>query len=144
LTKNPAGLARRLGAWLYDALLLLAIVLIATALFLPLNGGEAFTADQDPVLEFAYRCTVFAIVVVYCGYCWTRSGQTIGMLAWRISVEREDGGRLTWRDSLLRVAGATVSLLAVGLGYVWLLFDPQRRTWHDRWTRTRVVVLSKD
>ena len=143
MTNTPAGLGRRIGAWAYDALLLLAVVMIATALLLPFNGGEALTSDQAPLLELAYRSTIIAIVVVYCGYCWTRSGQTIGMLAWRLSVEREDGGRLTWRDSCLRVAAATVSLLAAGLGYAWLWFDPQRRTWHDRWTRTRVVVLPK-
>ena len=143
LTNTPAGLARRLGAWAYDALLILALVLIATALYLPLNGGEAWTAEDNPLLEFAYRATVAAIVVAYCGYCWTRSGQTIGMLAWRIRVEREDGGRLTWRDSCLRVAAAAVSALAAGVGYAWLWLDPQRRTWHDRWTRTRVVVLPR-
>ena len=143
MTNPPAGLARRLGAWAYDALLILALVMIATALMLPLNGGEALTAADNPVLELAYRTVIVAVVVAYCGYCWTHSGQTIGMLAWRIRVEREDGHRLTWGDSCLRVGAAMVSTLALGLGYLWLWLDPQRRTWHDRWTRTRVVVLPK-
>ena len=142
MTNTPAGLGRRIGAWAYDALLLLAVVMIATAAP-ALQWRRGADLGSAPLLELAYRSTIIAIVVVYCGYCWTRSGETIGMLAWRLSVEREDGGRLTWRDSCLRVAAATVSLLAAGLGYAWLWFDPQRRTWHDRWTRTRVVVLPK-
>src|SRR5262245_65625769 len=76
LTNTPAGLGRRIGAWAYDALLLLAVVMVVTALFLPFNGGEALTSKQAPLLELAYRCTIFAIVVLHCGYCWTRRGQT--------------------------------------------------------------------
>ena len=136
-----AGLARRLGAALYDALLLLALAMIATLLFLPLTGGEALTPAEHPLLERIYQLTLCAIVVGYFGYCWTRSGQSIGMLAWRLRVEREDGRLLTWRDSVLRVAAALVSALPAGLGYLWSWLDADRRTWHDRWTRTRVVVL---
>jgi uncharacterized RDD family membrane protein YckC len=140
---NRAGLARRLGAALYDALLLLALAMIATLLFLPFTGGEALTPTEHPLLERLYQFTLCAIFVGYFGYCWTRSGQSIGMLAWRLRVEREDGRLLTWRDSVLRVAAALVSALPAGLGYAWSWLDPDRRTWHDRWTRTRVVVLPK-
>ena len=36
---TAAGLLRRLGALLYDSLLLLALLLIGTACFLPFTGG---------------------------------------------------------------------------------------------------------
>ena len=49
LTSPPpksAGLPRRLGAILYDALLLIAVLFIATALVLPFTDGEAVPAGN--------------------------------------------------------------------------------------------------
>jgi len=42
-----------------------------------------------------------------------------------------------------RLGWALVSLLPLGLGFLWILFDPEKRAWHDRLSRTRVVVLPK-
>lgn len=138
-----AGLLRRLAAMFYDGLLLLAIMMIATALFLPLTGGEALTPAQHPLLEFAYRLALVGLVVLFFGVFWTRRGQTLGMASWRLRVEREDGRLLTWGDSVKRLGAALLSLLPLGLGFLWILFDRDRRAWHDRLTRTRVVVVPK-
>lgn len=142
--RTPAGLLRRLGALLYDSLLLLAVLIVVTALFLPLTGGEALDARHHPVLEAAYRTVLVLLIVGFYGLFWTRRGQTLGLASWRLRLEREDGGRLTWGDALRRLAWGLVALLPLGLGYAWMLLDPQRRTWHDRLSRTRVVVLPKD
>lgn len=138
-----AGLLRRLGALLYDGLLLLALLIAATTLFLPLTGGEALDRRTHPVLEFAYRGVLVLLIVGFNGLFWTRRGQTLGMASWRLRVEREDGALLTWADALRRLAWALVALLPLGLGYAWILVDPQRRAWHDRLSGTRIVVLPK-
>lgn len=139
----PAGLLRRLGALLYDTLLLLALFMVATAVMLPLTGGEAITPADNPALEFVYRVVLVVLLVGFYGLFWTRRGQTLGMASWRLRVERDDGSLLTWPDTARRLAAATVSLTAAGLGFLWILVDPERRAWHDRWTHTRVVVLPK-
>jgi len=138
-----AGLARRLGAVVYDALLLAALWFVTTALFLPLTGGEALSSMRTPRLELVYRAALVAVLVAFYGLSWTSRGQTLGMAAWRLRVEREDGGLLTWRDVLARLAAALLSWLPLGLGWLSALVDPQRRTWHDRLTRTRVVMLPR-
>ena len=138
-----AGLPRRLAAMLYDTLLLLALLMAATALFLLLTGGEAIDPRIHPALEFIYRLVLVALVVGFFGVSWTRSGQTLGMATWRLRVEREDGRSLTWGDTLRRLGWALVSLLPAGLGFAWVLVDPERRAWHDRLSRTRVVVVPK-
>jgi uncharacterized RDD family membrane protein YckC len=138
-----AGLLRRLGALLYDGLLLLALLIVATALFLPFTGGEAVDPRTHPLLEFAYRVVLVLLIVGFNGLFWTRRGQTLGMASWRLRVEREDGRLLTWGDTLRRLAWALLALLPLGLGYAWILVDPQRRAWHDRLSGTRVVVLPK-
>jgi uncharacterized RDD family membrane protein YckC len=140
---TPAGLLRRVAALIYDGLLLVAVLMLATVLFLPLTGGEAVLARTHPWLELAYRAVLMLLVVGFNGIFWTRSGQTLGMAAWRLRVERENGALLTWPDTVRRLAASVLSWLPLGLGYVWLLFDPARRTWHDRLSSTRVVVLPK-
>jgi uncharacterized RDD family membrane protein YckC len=138
-----ATLLRRLGALTYDGLLLIAVLMVATALFLPLTGGEAIDPQGTPLLEAAYRLALLALIVGFHGLFWTRRGQTLGMQSWRLRVEREDGRRLGWDDTLRRLAWALVSLAPLGLGYLWILVDPQRRAWHDRLSHTRVVVLPR-
>jgi uncharacterized RDD family membrane protein YckC len=142
-TPVGAGLLRRLGAMLYDGLLLLGVLMVATALFLPLTGGEAVGSERNLALDLLYRSVLLALVVGFFGLFWTRSGQTLGMASWRLRVEREDGARLGWGDTLRRLGWALVSLLPLGLGFLWVLFDPERRAWHDRLSRTRMVVLPK-
>jgi hypothetical protein len=50
-----AGVLRRFGAMLYDFLVVLALGLVMTALFLPFTGGEAITPQDSGVLEYIYR-----------------------------------------------------------------------------------------
>jgi uncharacterized RDD family membrane protein YckC len=140
---TPAGLMRRLAAMLYDTLLLVAIAMVATGLLLPLTGGEAITAESPPALKAAYRALLLGIVFAFYGLFWTRRGQTLGMQSWRLRVEREDGGLLGWNDVLRRLAAALLSLLPLGLGFLWVLFDPGKRAWHDRLSGTRVVLVPK-
>jgi uncharacterized RDD family membrane protein YckC len=138
-----ASLPRRLGAMLYDSLLLLAVLMLGTAAMLFLTGGEAIRSDTHPMLEWAYRVLLVVLTLGFFGLFWTRGGQTLGMAAWRIKVERDDGARLTWRDSAVRLACAVLSWLPAGLGFLWMLFDRDRKTWHDRLSHTRVVLLPK-
>jgi uncharacterized RDD family membrane protein YckC len=138
-----AGVLRRFGAMLYDTLLVFALLFGVTALFLPFTRGEAITPGESGALEYVYRVSLLLAVVLFFCVFWTRKGQTLGMLAWRLRVERNDGSTLTWRDALVRLAGACVSLAAFGLGYFWIWIDKDRLAWHDRWSGTRVVVMKK-
>jgi uncharacterized RDD family membrane protein YckC len=140
---RPAGVLRRFGAMLYDALLVIAAMMVVTAGFLPFTGGEAISSQRFGVLEYFYQAVLLLVLISFFGWFWTHRGQTLGMAAWRLKLERDDGAPLTWRDALKRLAGAAVSLLALGLGYFWIWIDRDHRAWHDRWSRTRVVVVPK-
>ena len=148
MTDSPAsppnaGVLRRLGAMFYDLLLVIALLMVVTAVLLPLTGGEAITDERFGAWEYAYRLLLLLLVILFFGGFWTRSGQTLGMTAWRLKVQREDGGLLSWGDVLKRLGAATVSWCLAGLGYWWIWIDRERLAWPDRWTRTRVVVLPK-
>jgi len=140
---KPAGLLRRLAAMIYDGLLLLALLLIATACFLPFTGGEAVTWARSPALTILHRVVIIAVVYGFYGVFWTRRGQTLGMASWRIRVQRLDGSLPGWGDTGRRLAAAVLSWLPAGLGWIWMLFDREHRTWHDVLSHTRVVALPK-
>ena len=132
--------------WLPAPLLsvfLLALWLLTTALFLPLTGGEALQTAHSPLLTSAHRAALIGVLIAFYGLSWTRRGQTLGMAAWRLRVERDDGRLLGWPDVLRRLGAAVLSSLPLGAGWLAALVDPERRTWHDRLSRTRVVVLSR-
>lgn len=136
---DSAGLLRRLAALFYDALLVTALLMVATGLVLLLTGGRAIAAESPTWWMLGYRLLLVGVFCAYFGISWTRGGQTLGMLAWKIRVVRDNGGRLRWRDAALRLAAAVLSWLPAGLGYLWLLVDREQLTWHDRLSATRVV-----
>ncbi|MDQ2826266.1 MAG: CbtB-domain containing protein, partial [Actinomycetota bacterium] len=43
---------------------------------------------------------------------------------------------LGWSTALLRHLYSYVSALALGIGYLWMLWDPEKQTWHDKWSST--------
>jgi uncharacterized RDD family membrane protein YckC len=138
-----AGVLRRLGAMFYDLLLVIALMMVVTAVLLPLTGGEAITSERFGAWEYAYRALLLVIVILFFGVFWTRRGQTLGMTAWRLKIQRADGNLLSWVDVLKRLAAAAVGLCLAGFGYWWIWIDRDRLAWPDRWTGTRVVVLPK-
>lgn len=128
---------------LYDGLLIVALLMVITAALLPFTGGEALTRDRLGVYEIGYQVVLLAVVVVFFGGFWTHRGQTLGMAAWRLRVQRPDGSAIGWGDAFKRIAAALVAWLPFGLGYFWIWMDREGLAWPDRWTGTRVVVLPK-
>ena len=66
-------------------------------------------------------------------------GRTPAMSLLGMAVVTGDGGVPTFRRILLRSVMQLPSVVVFGLGYVWTLFDRQRRTFHDRVAGTAVV-----
>lgn len=136
---QPAHLLRRLGAAGYDALLLVAVLFLA-GLPLPLIP-EAVRAE--PWVRHATLLYMLLVSFLFFGWFWTHGGQTLGMRAWRIRVVADGRRELTWRLAWRRFAWAAVSWAFAGAGFLWSLFDSQRRTWHDRLSGTRLVTARK-
>jgi len=133
----PAGLFRRLMAMCYDLLLLLSLLLFATALALLATRG---TLDYHHPL---YRTYLFMISFWFYAWFWTHGGQTLGMRAWRLRVQRLDGRPITLWQALLRFLSAIPSWAVFGLGYLWLLVDKNHMAVHDRISESVIVRLPK-
>lgn len=135
---SAPGFLRRLAAILYDLLLLLALLFVATALLLPLNAGEAFTTHQ-----FFYPLYLLIISFLFYAWFWTHGGQTLGLRAWKIKVLTFDLKPISWKQALFRFAGAILSWGVFGLGFFWILIDKNHRSWHDNLSKTALFFDDK-
>ncbi len=131
------GLPRRLGAIGYDALLLFSVLYFATFLVLLWSGGHAIAPSKP-----WFQAYLLAVAFLYFAWPWTRTGQTLGMRAWRIRVVLPDGSPIGWKQATLRLSAALLSWMALGGGFLWMLVDRDRLTWHDRLSGTVLVLTS--
>lgn len=130
------GFFRRLAAIFYDLLLLVALLAVAVSLItLPFGmpNGAGLVALQLFLFEILP-------MLFFTGF-WSHGGQTLGMRAWRLKLVRADGAVIRWPDAFKRHLAALLSLLALGLGFLWMLVDRDKLAWHDRLSDTRLVLL---
>ncbi len=134
-TLRPAPLWRRLGAALYDALLLFGVLFVVALPFTVL-AGITWGDPRYPLLQFV----LYAVVYLYFGWFWTHGGQTLGMKTWRVRLVRRDGGRVDWLQVTVRLGVALLSWAAFGAGFLWALLNRRRATWHDLASGTELVM----
>ncbi len=134
---KPAGLLVRLAAIFYDSLLLLSVLVIATAIALLVTRGTLHT--HNPF----FRTLLFLICFSFYAWFWLHGGQTLGMRAWRLRIQNIDGRPITIWQALLRFLVAIPSLAFAGLGFLWMLVDRDKMTWHDRFSESVIVRLPK-
>ena len=134
LTQTPCSLPRRLLVMMYDALILLGLLMLASALALPF--GEA---SKVAFRDFWFTTWLVCVCFAYLGACWRYSGVTVGMRAWKVRLISSDETGMSWPRCLLRFLVGLVSLATFGLGIFWALVDRRKRCWHDLAARTMLV-----
>ena len=132
----PAHAGWRLLALTYDMLPVLAILFVISGLFLWLNGGT--TIERAPSLQWLDSLATWGVIGAYFVASWRRGGQTIGMRPWRLRVVAASGAPARTRALWLRYVVATATL---GLGFLWALFDSERRALYDIAAGTLFVRL---
>lgn len=131
---RPCGLPRLLAIVFYDAFAVVALLILAAAIAMAAGFG-GLRALRDPVYTF-YLLTVWFL---YLAWCWHRGGMTVGMRAWHVRIQSKDGGTPGWGQCVIRFLASLLSAAAAGIGFAWSLFDPEKRTWHDILSGTRLV-----
>ena len=86
---------------------------------------------------------LFLALVYHIGF-WTWKGTTLGGIICQLRLVRIDGAMLRFADSLIRGLTGIFSLAVVGLGFLWILRDPDRQAWHDRVAGTYVVKVPRN
>lgn len=146
-TKSPSPfLLRRLAAMVYDTLLVLPLVMASVAVFMGLRTLVVGSPGQGEVVQldaWLVRLVALFTVIVFFSWFWLKSGQTLGMQAWRIQLVDFSGGPPSAKQALVRCLGALLSAVCLGLGYLWCLVDRKGRYWHDYLSRTELILLPK-
>jgi len=123
---------------LYDAVILLGLLIVASAVALPF-GDIAKVALHD----FWFTLWLLTACFAYLGGCWRHVGMTLGMRAWGVRLVSCDGQKISWPGCFLRFLVGLVSLGALGLGIFWALIDARNRGWHDLAARTLLIRSPK-
>lgn len=99
---QPAGLARRLGASVYEGLVLAALALGIGFALLPVlgpsGGGAPVQAAPSPPLylpspgaRVISGAVLFAVCAAYCSWLWSGDRQTLPMRTWRLVLRTRTG-----------------------------------------------------
>ena len=140
---TPAPLWLRLAAAVYDLFPLIGLWMLTVGLAMLAVHGGVDVAHPSPLYRNGLRAALLAVTAAYFVLSWVRGGQTIGMRAWRLRIVDEEGHAMGWARALLRFVVACASLLALGIGFLWCLFDRRKRGWHDLAARSVLVQLGK-
>jgi uncharacterized RDD family membrane protein YckC len=133
-----AGLPRRFGAIVYDGLLVLALLFLATLPFVAAAGGEPVEPGN-----VVYRLAMLFVCYAFFVGFWAGYGRTLGLQSWRLRIETFDGRKPGFRQASIRFFAAILSWLPAGLGFWWQLWDREHLTWHDRLSGTRLRYYPK-
>jgi uncharacterized RDD family membrane protein YckC len=124
-----AGWWRRFFSALIDGILLAIVQTILRALI-----GETSGIGLGLLVDIAYFTSFHG-----------STGQTPGDAALSIKVVdlRDGTGQpVGYVRAFVRWLGSILSALALFLGYFWMLWDPEKQTWHDKMAGSVVVDLT--
>lgn len=139
---------RRLAALLYDGFLVAAIWMGLGLILQLIVGTESNRlvngiVQTDPILDALLFIIMITSSSGFYIWFWIRSGQTLGMIAWRIKVESLDGGLIDFKRGVTRYIAAWPAFFLFGLGYLSIYLDSNGDAAHDRVSCSKVVVLPK-
>ncbi|WDE05832.1 RDD family protein [Thalassomonas viridans] len=149
-----AGFMRRFGGWVYDVLLAIAVYMTAGAVSFLIFGilanyGVISMQGHDHLIDLQQSSIVYSLLIYgwnfgwvafFFVWFWSRSGQTLGMKAWRLRVQNRDGSLISKKTAIKRLLPTLL-----GLGNLWVLLDRKNKlSLQDKLTDTEVVTLSKE
>ncbi len=159
-----AGITRRLLAAFYDAFLLVALIfctaMVYTIIVVTLHTigsdnpnnipsvstGEVITELERIDLGWPIYPLLFLVYITFYCYFWIKTGQTLGMQAWKIKLVNDQNTtnsrkNITLKQCLVRLIVALLSIICFGMGYLWLIKSNNSKTWHDALSNTRVILI---
>jgi uncharacterized RDD family membrane protein YckC len=139
LRGHHAGFASRFIAFLVDCLISIGVfeLTLAAASFAAsvLTGQSIHWSRQNLWVVIAF----FAWQFLYYALAWTGNGRTPGMWLLGVQVVGQEGSRAGTRRGLVRTVAFPLSFILLGLGFISILFEHDRRALHDLIAGTAVI-----
>ena len=86
---------------------------------------------------------LFLVIAAYSAVMWKLKGTTIGGIICGLKVVRLDDRPIDWGVAVVRALSAFLSLFVAGLGFIWVAFDGEKQSWHDKIAGTTIVKVPK-
>ena len=140
--QNSPPVWRHMLALLYDTFLIIPLIMAANALLMALYVNLFMNFDTTQEIRLpagAVQVVVILCIALFYWIFWRRGGQTLGMQAWRIKLVSNEGAQLTTPQIALRLVGALLSGLILGI--LWKYLDRDGYYWHDRLSKTHLILL---
>jgi uncharacterized RDD family membrane protein YckC len=130
------GFWRRVGASLIDTIL----ILLVTSPVLYAFYGESFYTEQSMLRGPADFVISYLFPAVASIAVWVYKSATPGKMVLGLKiVDANSAGPCSTGQLIGRYLGYYVSILAIGLGFLWVAFDKRKQGWHDKLAGTLVV-----
>lgn len=137
-SKDCAGWWRRFWAFLVDAVVISAIIQIATAHSAEMKAAKSIPIFGGAAVELSSSWLPLLGYVVYCAILVMLVGQTPGMLIAGLRVVRSDYGRVGLAQSIWRYV-----LLVLLFWYIIPLSPFSRVYANDKWSGTRMIKTER-
>mgnify|MGYP003588316886 FL=1 len=137
MTNQLPSLRRRLASMLYEGLVVFSILLIG--FLMPQIVMSGFGWQLGAKVLWLH---VFVLLMAYFVWCWLNGGQTLPMKTWKLRVVDANGAPLRPLQAILRYCAAWPSILLLGIGLFWALFDKDKQFLHDRIAGTQIIAKS--
>lgn len=133
---RPPGLVKLAASLLYEVLTMVAIVFVSAGIFVLVFGDATHGLKR-----FLLQLFLWGILGAYYVRCWTTSGQSLAMQAWKIRL-LDHHQPLNLKRACLRYMLASLSLGLFGLGFAWAIVDRRHLFLHDRLLQTTITPMT--
>ncbi len=129
---TPASALPRAGFWIRTGALAIDVILGAVVLGVGSDFLRVLHVHNGPGF-------LLLMLAVYGAVMWKLKGTTIGGIVCGLKVVRLDNRPIDWPTAIVRALGCFLSLVVVGLGFIWAAIDDEKQSWHDKIAGTAVV-----
>jgi uncharacterized RDD family membrane protein YckC len=131
---------RRFAAIIYDTLLVTAVSMAYGGVCIAI--GVVLWGEQEALTSgVLFQLGWFILIIAFFCFFWTKSGQTLGMRAWRLAILQSKNAQLP--TVLQCIKRCTLAPLGLALFFIGLL-RKDKQCLHDLLSKTQVVLLTKD
>ncbi len=134
---TPPSLLRLASCLLYEVLTILAILFVGAVVFVVLFGDATHGLKR-----FLLQMFLWGMLGAYYVRCWTTSGQSLAMQAWKIRLVDQYNQRLDLIHACKRYVMASLSLVLFGLGFAWAILDKRHAFLHDRLLQSKIIAMT--
>jgi uncharacterized RDD family membrane protein YckC len=135
--RSYVGFWVRLVAEIVDTLLLMLVVV---PLLVMIYGWEYFSQNTRLISGPADVLISWVFPIVATLVFWMTKQATPGKMAFSARiVDARSGSAPSAGQFVVRYLGYFLSLIPLGLGFIWIAFDKRKQGWHDKLAGTLVV-----